>query len=89
MITSENTTAATGMKKPSAKSQEPARVTPAAPNSLEVDGRPGNDVMAHIQFRIPQSKLDEFNQLVLANYGMKHGGKTKTFIDMIDNFMKE
>ena len=88
MSTNEKTTAATGLKKPSAKGQAPARVAPAAPHPLEVGGRPGDNVMAHIQFRIPQSKLDEFNELVLAHHGMKHGGKTKMFIDMIDHFMK-
>ena len=81
MSTNEKNTAAT--------CEAPARVAPAAPNPLEVGGRPGDDVMSHIQFRIPQSKLDEFNELVLAHHGMKHGGKTKMFIDMINHFMKE
>ncbi|WP_170327952.1 hypothetical protein [Ruegeria arenilitoris] len=37
----------------------------------------------HIQFRIPKVKLDEFNAMVYERYGMKHGGKTKMFLDLI------
>ena len=37
----------------------------------------------HIQFRVPKSKLDEFNAMVYERYGMKHGGKTKMFLDLI------
>ncbi len=37
----------------------------------------------HIQFRIPKAKLDEFNAMVYERYGMKHGGKTKMFLDLI------
>ncbi|WP_171105877.1 MULTISPECIES: DUF1192 family protein [unclassified Ruegeria] len=37
----------------------------------------------HIQFRIPKAKLDAFNALVYERYGMKHGGKTKMFLDLI------
>ncbi|WP_170795811.1 hypothetical protein [Ruegeria denitrificans] len=37
----------------------------------------------HIQFRISKSKLDEFNAMVYERYGMKHGGKTKMFLDLI------
>ncbi|WP_170387526.1 DUF1192 family protein [Ruegeria atlantica] len=37
----------------------------------------------HVQFRIPKAKLDEFNAMVYERYGMKHGGKTKMFLDLI------
>ncbi|WP_170351296.1 MULTISPECIES: hypothetical protein [Ruegeria] len=37
----------------------------------------------HIQFRIPKAKLDVFNAMVYERYGMKHGGKTKMFLDLI------
>ncbi len=37
----------------------------------------------YIQFRIPKAKLDVFNTMVYERYGMKHGGKTKMFLDLI------
>ena len=42
-----------------------------------------NEQYEHLQFRIPKAKLDEFNSMVYERYGMKHGGKTKMFLDLI------
>ncbi len=35
------------------------------------------------EWPFPKAKLDEFNTLVYERYGMKHGGKTKMFLDLI------
>lgn len=40
----------------------------------------------HLQFRIPKQKWNDFNNLVLAKYGMKHGAKTALFLDLIEEY---
>ncbi|AML53812.1 hypothetical protein [Falsihalocynthiibacter arcticus] len=42
----------------------------------------------HLQFRVPQSRADEFMKLVFENSRMQHGGKTKMFLLLIDEFQK-
>lgn len=49
---------------------------------------PAEEEMVHIQFRVSASRADEFNQLVLKQYGIKHGGKTRMFLDLIDEYQK-
>ena len=49
---------------------------------------PTEEEMVHIQFRVSASRADEFNQLVLKQYGIRHGGKTRMFLDLIDEYQK-
>ena len=40
----------------------------------------------HLQFRIPKEKWNEFNNMVLAKYGMKHDAKTAFFLDLMEEY---
>ena len=61
---------------------------PTGVDSAEANTRDGGEEMRHVQFRLPQYKIDQFNKLVYEKYGLKHGGKTLMFVDLINSALE-
>ncbi len=67
--------------------------TPAKRNEVKSDpiaanNRPDDGAKGHIQFLVPRSMIDEFDELAYEKYGMKRGAKTQLFKDMFNEFKK-